>query len=290
MSASMNYRVRITKSCGDTQEYALASEEVSIGSDPGADICLLGETSLLPQHILLSPREQECWVASAEDAPLWDQNGKPVQASFMPWGTQLRLGLCRFELLAMPSREPALARGGQGDAKSNPVTLMLLLCALAFFSLQLVGDDSSSAANLPDKAPGLFENSYACPSKNPRYGAQEAEASALAKSERSVFDKQDGVSAVKLFAEAAACYRSAGERSKAQAADNHAAALRASLNQEYQLLRLRLSHATSSGDTSRAQSQVRGLLALLRHRPNDSYVLALRRLRLRLSLDQQGAH
>ena len=170
------------------------------------------------------------------------------------------------------------------------MTLLLLLCTLAFFSLQLVGDDSSSAASLPDKAPGLFETSYACTSQDPRYGAQEAEASALAKSERSVFDKQDGVSAVSLFAEAAACYRSAGERSKARAADNQAATLRASLNQEYQLLRLRLSHAIESGDTSRAQSQLRGLLALLRHRPEHGYVLALRRLTLRLSLGQQGTH
>ena len=84
MSASMNYRVRITKSCGDTQEYALAAEEVSIGSDPGADICLLGETSLFPNTYCSRRENRSAGSQAPRRLPSGIRTGSPCRLASCP--------------------------------------------------------------------------------------------------------------------------------------------------------------------------------------------------------------
>ena len=94
----MSYQVRITDASGDVLLHALSKEEIIIGSDPGCDICVSGETKLLPKHILLAPSPQQCWISTSKGAPLWDSEGQAVEGGFVPWGTRLTLGGCVFEL------------------------------------------------------------------------------------------------------------------------------------------------------------------------------------------------
>jgi hypothetical protein len=139
------------------------------------------------------------------------------------------------------------------------------------------------ASGLPGDIPVLFALEYKCTSSNSALRGRAAEQEALAKSERSVFEKQDGVSAVGLFAEAEACFRASGQTRDAEFVAARGQKLRSEFEIEYKLMRMRLARALSEGDKALASSQVNSLMALLHHRSESSYVLNLRRLQVQLS-------
>ena len=160
---------------------------------------------------------------------------------------------------------------------------MLILSTLAVVAQHLFTTASSSVAALPPGEPALFEENVACSSANSLHRAQRAEDAGRAKSESSVFDLQDGIVAAKLLAEAATCYRAAGQGARAEALGTEARTLREALLGEYKLIRLRLDRALAAGDSRVAEAQVSRLQQLLRHRQDSHLGLALRRLALRLA-------
>ncbi len=292
----MNYQVRITQSSGAVHLHPLNKSELTIGSDGSTDVSLAGEEKLQAQHILFAPRAEHCWVSTAKGAPLWDAEGQPVQGAFVPWGSRLSLGSCAFELQALEiakqddsasnSGPPAPDKASESSKTTNSIFIMLLLSALAYLSLGLLEQPETLASALPSDAPELFEADHSCASRNPEHRARAAEDAAFAKSERSVFEKQDGVSAVELFAEAEACYRAAKDSTSAALAAERGMELRLELEEEFKLLRMRLSRALHAEDRELARVQLHQLLALLHHRKNHRFVLALRRLQLQLSKEE----
>ncbi len=289
----MNYQLRITQSNGKSQVHALKEAELTIGSDASSDICLQGESKLLPRHILVAPQETQCWISTAKGAPLWDQEGQAVLGAFVPWGSRLTLGSCVFELQDLKTTEPdklvgnpttpVTDKGGESTKAPSPIIIMLLLCTFAYAALGFFEQPETMASGLPNEAPALFADEHGCTSKNAAHRAVTAEDEAFAKSERSVFVKQDGVSAVGLFAESEACFRDAGQVRDAEFVAARGQELRRELELEYKELRMRLSRALTKGDKAGASRQVKQLVALLRHQSNSSYVLSLRRLDLQLS-------
>lgn len=295
-SIAPTYELHITQTGGETKVHALTSAQLIIGSDPAADICLVGETKLLPQHILIAPRGDQCWISTASEAPLWNEEGQPVEGSFVPWGARLTLGACSFHLQEIEiSREsesasnpPALPADtpNESTTTTSPVIVMLLVSVLALAGIALLDGPETSAAALPPAPPELFDAEPACTSKNALHRATLAEEEAFAKSERAVFEKQDGVSAVKLFAEAEACYRVAKRTARSNEVRAQSRSLRASLEEEYKLRRMRLSRALNANDNTQAKAELRQLIELLEHRSDSDYVLALRRLDLHLSKEE----
>ena len=289
----MEYQLRITQTNGAAEVHTLASQELTIGSDASSDICLLGESKLLPKHILIAPRSDACWISTARGAPLWDQEGLAIEGAFVPWGSRLSLGGCVFELQACEianSSDPAgnlsgvdADKGSDSTKAPSPIIIMLLLCTLVYTALGFLEEPETMASKLPADAPELFEGEHSCSGKNLAHRARIAEDKAFAKSERTVFEKQDGVSAVELFAEAEACYTAAHLTEDAKYVAARGSELREELSEEYKLLRMRLARALSEEDDDLASSQLKQLLALLRHRSDTSYVLRLRRLELQLS-------
>ncbi len=295
----MTHAIRITKSTGEQQVHPLTAVQTTIGSDPKSDICLHGETGVLPQHVLLAPRDGQCWISTAAGSPLWDEQGQAVEGAFVPWGARLTLGNCVFELQSEKStKRSKKARNREGgspdkggestEAKSqgiHPGFLMLLIASLAYAAFGFAGAANSHGGVLPP-APSLFgEDVVACESKSPAHRAAVLEEQAIAKSERSVFDLQDGVAAVGLYAQSHACYQKAGRNDAAEYVLVAGKSLRTSLEEEYALLRLRLARQVSANDTERALAQVRRLSQLLRHQSEGSYWLALRRLSSRLTAE-----
>jgi hypothetical protein len=289
----VEYRLRIIQSNGDTELHSLSEKEFTIGSDASSNICLVGESKLLPKHILVAPRDDSCWISTARGAPIWDQEGRAVEGAFVPWGSRLSLGSCVFELQAVEisgddkslrnvSSAPA-DKPGESSKAPSPIIIMLLLCTLAYAALGFLGQPETMASKLPADPPELFDGEHSCSGKNAAHRARIAEDAAVAKSERAVFDKQDGVSAVELFATAEACYGTVQMTSDAKYVATRGKELREELNEEYKLLRMRLARALSEGDHALASSQLKQLLALLQHRSETDFVLSLRRLELQLS-------
>ena len=295
----MIHVVRITRANGEVLEHRLTKAQTTVGSDPRSDICLHGETGVLPQHVLLAPRDGECWISTTAGSPLWDEQGQAVEGAFVPWGARLTLGNCVFELQnEEKSKNPkksrnrrggALDKGGEStEAKSqgvHPGFLMLLIATLAYAAFGFAGAANVHGATLPP-APSLFaEDAAACESDSPGHRAAALEEQAIAKSERSVFDLQDGVAAVGLYAQSHACYVKAGRAEEAEYVLESGKNLRRDMEEEYALLRLRLSRQISASETERALVQVRRLSQLLRHQSQGKYWLALRRLSSRLTAE-----
>lgn len=294
-----NCQLVIRDSLGQITIHKLKDGDNFIGNDASSDIRLLSEPALGPRHILLVPRYEDCWVSGNSAAPLRSEDGAIVDGRFVPWGSRLQLGSTHFELqfgdLAAHSKRRSISgnrgRGaadtgresGRAPGRVHPILLMLALCAAAFIGFTFLSGNESPAEVLPAETTELFLESPACKSGNPLHRAQAAETTALAKSERSVFDSQDGVVAVSLFEEAAACYRLAGQDALANASAKRATALRESLLGDYKRVRLRLERAIEAGDNQVARQQVAHLQDLLRHQKDSETSHSLRRLALRLS-------
>ncbi len=294
----MTYALRITKSNGEQTTHALVGPQTTVGSDAQTDVRVTGERSILAQHILLAPRDEQCWVSTAPGSPLWDENGAAVEGAFLPWGTRLTVGRCSLELLRekpeekvgparnpnKPSSDKGSESEGPSKARIHPGVLMILVITLAFAAVQGFSASSTSAGGSLAEAPALFEEDASlCRGENPGHRAVALEEQAIAKSERLVFDLQDGIEAVALYKEAHACFAKSGQDAEAEIVLAAGEALRATLEEHYDLLRLRLARDLSAENLASAQLQVRKLSELLRHKPNSQYALALRRLAGQLS-------
>ena len=298
----MTYAIRITRSSGEQTLHPLTAAQTTVGSDQRSDVCITGEASILPQHILLAPKGEQCWVSTTPGSPVWDKDGAAVEGAYLAWGSRLTVGRCALELIeeksaakVEPSRNPkeaAADKAGESSAppseRVHPGIFMLLIVTLAFSAFQLVSNGGQASGSGLSEAPQLFADAeVTCRGENPGHRAITLEEQALAKSERSVFDLQDGIEAVALYREAQACFSKGGQTAEAAHVAEAGTALRASLAEQYDLLRLRLSRDLSSSNRASAKVQVRRLSELLRHKADSNYALSLRRLSARLA--KQGS-
>ncbi|MBL4637227.1 MAG: hypothetical protein JKY56_25455 [Kofleriaceae bacterium] len=287
------YGLSITDSLGKITEHKLGTGQTTIGSDKGSTISLPAGDGLLAQHILLVPSDEGCWVSTVPGAPLRSKDGEPVDGQYVPWNSQLSLGRLSFALKSKKvGRKGGRGRNQKGKTPDtgkessntiSPVIVMALLFALVYLGSGLFGASETDVASISAAPPLLFDESVKCASGNSGHRAEQAEEAAFAKRQRSVFDLQDGIAAVELFSESEDCYRVAGRQEEAVAIQLEGTELRASLEAEYKLLRVRLQRALHSGNRAVASTQVNRLQELLHHRASHSYVLALRRLEIGLS-------
>lgn len=296
----MNYSIQITTSDGVAHHHVLSLPQTTVGTDAAATICLAGEPGIVAQHLLLAPREADCWVSTTPGAPLWDSRGQAVEGAYVPWGSRLTIGRCAFELLSAPAPKAKNLPIARNQVRSSPDTggesvkppgspihpgiLMILIVTLGFGAMRFLPRSGSATHAELARAPALFDaNVLGCTSANPAHRAELLEDEAHAKSERSVFDLQDGVAAVHLYAEAASCYRDSGKMTTSEEIASLGTSLRSSIEEEYELLRLRLSRNLAENNREGALTQVRRLSELLRHKANGPYALTLRRLSARLT-------
>jgi hypothetical protein len=133
--------------------------------------------------------------------------------------------------------------------------------------------------------PDLFADVTPCPRDvAPLPHGSFAWRSASSRAERYPFDASEGVAAVRLYSEAAACFRASGEAALAQAVAAEAAPVRARVDSDYVALRLDLELALAGGDHLRALTAVRALMPLLAHLPDVAYAEKLKGVERLLSL------
>lgn len=279
---------------GRSERHVLTSAQVTIGSTSTSSIRIQGEPALLPQHILLAPSAERCWVSTASGAPVTTQDGQKIEGAYVDWGVKLRLGSLSLELQSEDSAANARIPGNKlastvdkpGDSSKSlhPGIAVTLLITLLFGASQLATSDSAARAQLPQIQPELFSAPpEKCTSRNPLHRAIQAEEAGLAKSERYVFAPQDGITAVELLQEAEACYRAASMSSDVARVSDLNKGMRHALEQDFKLLQLRLSRALETDSPHLALAPIHTLLALMRHKPESDYALALHRLAVRLS-------
>jgi hypothetical protein len=283
----MDPHVEVIHPDGTAESFRLSGERVVLGRSPTAGIPLLDARDLEPEHLLLDPRADGCFVAQSRSAaaPLVS-GGNPLTAGVVPWGTELAVGSLRLLL------HRTAPRSDRGTLRSR---LLLGAAALAVglwaWPVLFPGRvQIQEEAGVP--APPLFDPAPdACPVRGvdrAQVRAEDRLQAADAKRERYPFEAQDGVDGVRLYGEAAACFRAGEDPARAEAAERTAAALALHIEEDYRAHRLRLERALELERYDDALFEVQSLRALLEHR-DDPYTgwLAIVERQLLLALEPE---
>ena len=287
----MDSWLEIIREDGTLERQRIAADQVTVGRAPSAGIPVPDARSLEPEHLLLAPRGELCWVAVAQGAATPAKvSGELFSQGMLPWGSELEVGNLRLRItdqLPEEKKEP-------GQRQVSPPVLIAAVVALPLIGWLLFSEDDAGIDATPTAPPpAVFEAEANCPSSggNTRHRADlEAEA-AIAKSERYPFNSQDGVQAVNRYRRAEACYRDLGLTEQAEAMAHEGERMERRIEEDYQTHRLRLERALEQGRLADALLETRALRQLLQHKPIDPYVRWLEQLerQLRLAIDSAAA-
>ncbi|HSN98396.1 MAG TPA: FHA domain-containing protein [Candidatus Nanopelagicales bacterium] len=282
----LSFRVQLPD--GGPQQLLVDSDRVLIGSGAHCEIRLPGDTAA-SEHVLITFLGGNVYAQARSLQPPPLLNGAPFTEAPLAPNSLLQIGLSEITVSIVEIADQAGVKKKQSEPIS-PLTyiLAILLVPLALFVLLDDPKDDVMDAR-PESVPALWDEAApACPAqaKDQALGAAvNRRLIAQGKRERSPFDVRDGVQAVPLFQQAAACYRAAGD--SATAAEMQAAAekIKKQLEEDYRAHQMRLMHSLDVKDLRTAHREVKVMLAMLQGK-NDPYVVWLsnmdRRLKLRL--------
>ncbi len=282
---------------GTVQNFPLTDERVVVGTSTRCQV-MIDRPELAPEHLLLSPRPDGCWVAVARGVatPTLVDN-MPFERGMVAWGKPIQVGQVRM-VLADGKRTTA-NKDKDKDKKEEKVSPVILGAAvvvmgLAAWSLLSPPSNLAPPSRVSTPPPALFDDlNRPCPQADPSLIASTADEStriALSKAERMPFRTQDGIDAVTYYAQAGACFRAANNAEAATEAMRRANALRARLEEEYTAHRFRLERALEQTRYEDALYEVKMLTALVAHR-RGPYLTALNTLerQLTIRIDQAAA-
>lgn len=285
-------RFQIRLPSGQVDQINVESERVLIGSGAHCEIRLpLDQANVEHALIELGPAGVFAKALSFEPAPTI--NNIPFTQSPLP--PESVLGVNQVQIYVMVADAAGIVGGQiqQQKKKTSPIMLMAIgMMLIAGGYLVFVDDQAEDSKSTQRVAPELWDPPAAQCSQSGTQAialARERIAVADAKRERRPFHVQDGVQAVPVFEQAAACFRAGGDPQSAAAADEAAKILRKEMNDEYRTQRVRLDHSLSIEDYPSAQKEVRVLLQFTEGKTGD-YVSWLSNLdrKLKLKLGRQS--
>lgn len=271
---------------GRAEEFFVDSDRVLIGSGAHCDIRLPVDQAAV-EHVAVTMGGATAYAEARAFQPPPTLNGSPFAQA--PLLSDAILGIGSIQIVV--TVEELAADAGvvhKKEQKTSPLTYLLAAVAVPLSVYVLWGDDNSADTSPPPaEAPALWDEApQSCPqssAEQARVVASDKLALAESRRERRPFHVQDGVAAVPLFEQAAACYKLAGDVDSANEALAAAKELRAQVGEDYRTHRVRLEHAISVGDWSTAQTEARILLAFTEGKQTP-YVTWLSNLERRLQL------
>ncbi len=254
-------RFQIRLPTGQIDQLNIETERVLIGSGAHCEIRLPLDQAAV-EHVLIELGPAGVFAKALNFQPSPTINNVPFMQSPLPQDAVLGVNQTQIAVAIADSA----GLGGQTQQKKKGgsplafIGLALMIPAAGY--LFLMPDEGSGPKLAKKEAPPLWGAPIAaCPVGGVQGLARARERMAIAdaKRERRPFHVTDGVHAVPLFEEAAACYRVGGDGASAAVADQAARAMRAELNDDYRTQQVRLDHALSVEDWALAQRQVRTL-------------------------------
>lgn len=229
---------------------------VVVGAGPGADVVVTAP-GVEAQHfrLVLTPRQLELRLAPGARPLRYE--GKPFSGGRIAYERDFYLEHVRFNCRA-PVRNTPRARWPW---------LLAFAAASAGGGAVLAG--TTDAAHEPTREDGveLFGDDSSCPEQEPtaaRRHAQRSEHAAQAKLERRRYDPHDGVAAGRLYAEAAACFATAGDEAERERSERMGDAVRTRVMEELRAAQIRLRAALGDEQHAWALEEIMGLRRLLR--------------------------
>lgn len=282
----MDAWLEIIREDGSLERQLLQGERITVGRAPGAGIPIPDARHLEPEHLMIAPRADGCWVAVAQGAKAEVRvRGEPFQHGILGWGTEIEVAGLR---LRITDELPKEKKDPNEKQVSSPILIVAFLLIPLIGWLLLSGPDTGIDTTPAAPPPDLFDEEIECPSGgSARHRADVDAEAAIAMSERYPFASQDGVQAVRRFRRARACYRAAGAAQEAEIMEREGAAMEARIEEDYRTHQLRLRRALEQERLPDALLESRALVELLRHKEGNAYLNWLRLLgrQLQLAID-----
>jgi hypothetical protein len=260
----MEATIDILRPDGTSERHRIEGEQITIGRSSAAGISLPSYSDLEPEHVLVAPRQNGCWISSARGAAIAVHvGGRPFENGLIPWGSEFVIGDLIFRVVDAAAEKRAKKPG------ISPVVWLAFSVPLVAFLL--LRKPHTEIASTEAEPPKLFAENVRCSEQGPNAAARarsEADAGFF-KSDRYVFDLEDGVQAVDHFALAAACYAASGSEVDAARMRTEHDALAGRIDEDYAGYRLKLERAIRDGLFEDALLRVRALRRLTRHIQSD---------------------
>jgi hypothetical protein len=257
----MDAYVEVLRADGSSERHRIEGEQMTLGRSPAAGITVTGVEELEPEHLLVAPRSDGCWVAIAKGARIGAVvRGTPFEHGLLAWGSEVEIGTVRL-------RVSNTAPGAVKDQQVSPPVAIAALVGIAVLGWLLLGDDGGELPETAAAPPPLFGEAAPCGAEGPAalHAAREAAEAAAAKSERYVFSAQDGVTAVTLYARAEACFGRSGAAADARRMATEREAMTRRIDEDYKTHRLRLERSLHHARFPEALVEAHAIRALTEH-------------------------
>ncbi|MBX3250268.1 MAG: hypothetical protein KF901_24030 [Myxococcales bacterium] len=255
----MDAFVEVVKPDGTQERYPVEGAQVTLGKSGTAGISIPTANELELEHLLIAPRGKEgCWVSTTQGALTPTLlKGKPFTSGMVPWNSELVIGRVRMRVT---NRRPT----AKSESQVSPVLIVavVLVGALAAWTFLKGGGSALPSAEGLEPPPIFPALPTACPANTE---AREVEYRAHSRGDRFRYDLRDGVEAVKLYAEAAACHRAAGNEERASEMERQRDELKETIEAEYAARRLRMHHALQTENWERAAVESRAIARMIDH-------------------------
>lgn len=276
--------LEIIREDGTLERQRLEGERITVGRSPSAGIPIPDARNIDPEHLMLAPRGEGCWVAVAQNASLpVIVRGEPFQHGMLAWNTELTIGNIKLRITdSLPKEKKA----GNEKPVSAPILIAFFVIVPLVGWMLLSDPDTGIDATPAAPAPELFDAEVPCQTSGgtARHQADRDAEAAIAKSERYPFAAQDGVQAVRLYRRAQACYTAVGATTEAEQMRREGEVMEHRIDEDYTTHRLRLDRALRQGRLADAVIETNALIELVRHKEGDPYLEWLRQLARQLQL------
>lgn len=238
----MDPRIEVVFADGTSETFTLDKDEIVLGRAVDANIAIPDARELEAQHLLLRKQNDGCWVAVAQGAQTPTLvSGKPFQSGVLPWGSEIQIG----PFVVVLTGEDFSKK----KADLGPWILGLVVLAAAFGGfVWLRAGGGGPSVKAPRAYPEIIPAPVTCsvPSAAEARGKTAFDA-ALAKSDRFLFDPQDGIQAIALYTEAESCFTLARQEALAGKARREGQAMQTRVKDSFLAHRLAFERAVEPG-------------------------------------------
>lgn len=275
--------VEIIREDGSLERTRIEGDQITVGRSPTAGVPLPDLRDLEPEHLLIAPRGDGCWIACNQEARMQAKvNGQPFQHGMVAWGTELELAGIKIRVT------DKLPKDAKSDKQSSPIVLLGGVATVLILLWSLGGDQGPGLETRPPAEPvALFATAETCPTSGSAVLRQAdlfAEI-ALAKSERYPFDPSDGVESVRLYRRSQACYAAANVTDAAAQMQAEGEFMLRRVEEDYSAHRLRLERALTHQRFEDGLYETQAILAILRREDQTNpYIQWLTRTKRHLEL------
>lgn len=287
MSASVQgLRFHLRHPDGRAEVLTVDSDRVLIGSGAHCEIRIPAEQAAV-EHVEVTMTPGGAYAQARALDRLPTINGVEFMQTPVLDGAVVGVGAVQITISVVEIQDnPDVIK--KKAEKTSPMTYVLAIVAvpLALYVI-FTDDDAQVSKKMPKDVPALWSE----PVKTCQVAAAD-QAAALAsekwvlaegKAERRPFRVQDGVLAVPLYEQAAACFKVAGDGDRAKDANEAADSLRRKVGEDYRAHQVRLEHALAVNDLQTALKEVKVLRAFTEGASGD-YVVWLGNLDRQLAL------